>query len=307
MTKEYIYNIIIKYFNYNIYTQKDIISLNSDIDFMTLYKECKIKKCLTINSLYTAFEANFDDKYLFDGETHDFWEMVYVKKGIVGVVADESIYRLSKGQLILHPPMEFHRIWSVGDENPTVIVISFGADWEYTLKNNIFSVNDMQAYELENILAGIHDAFIMENRAVSVCRQNDANAQLVVNRLEMFLLSVSACAGDVQNDVNVINRKYAEIVKILADNLDKNLNLDDIADRCNMSVSNLKKIFSKYSGMGIKHYYNEMKARQAAQYLSDGYSVKETAAFLGFTDQNYFSMFFKRIIGKTPTDYTKQL
>ena len=273
---------------------------------MNLYKECKIKRQITVNSLYTAFEADFDGTYSFDGEAHDFWEMVYVKKGAVGVVADDNVYSLSKGQLILHPPMQFHRIWSEGNENPTVIIISFGAEWKFEPQNFIFCMTNEQEHILECVMQEIKDAFVMENRIVSVCRQGmESKAQSAVNRLELMLLSVSQSSAFVSGKTAPINRKYTEIVKILADNLDKNLSLADIADMCNMSTSNLKKIFYKYSGMGIKHYYNEMKARQAAQYLRDGLSVKETAAMLGFADQNYFSMFFKRMMGKSPINYLK--
>lgn len=37
--------------------------------------------------------------------------------------------------------------------------------------------------------------------------------------------------------------------------------------------------------------------------LKSGMSVKETAAALGFANQNYFSTVFKRITGSAPTKY----
>lgn len=273
---------------------------------MNLYRECKIERQITVNSLYTAFETAFDGTYSFAGETHDFWEMVYIKKGTVGVVADDNVYNLSKGQLILHPPMQFHRIWSEGNENPAVIVISFGAEWKAYPENCIFMLDNEQEKYLDLILEEIKETFVMEKRIVSVCRQGrEIKAQSAVNRLELLLLSVSASDSFVCGKTAPNNKKYTEIVKILSDNLDKNLSLADIAEMCNMSVSNLKKIFYKYSGMGMKRYYNEMKARQAAQYLRDGLSVKETGALLGFADQNYFSVFFKRMMGKSPVNYIK--
>lgn len=273
---------------------------------MNLYKECKLKRQITVTSLYTAFEADFDGTYSFAGETHDFWELVYIKKGSAGVVADDSVYSLSCGQLILHPPMQFHRIWSDSIQAPTVIVISFGAKWDRAPENCIFMLDEQQAEMLDLILSQIKDAFIMENRIVAMCKQNEEiKAQEAVNKLELLLLSLSVSEGVVLEKNVPSNRKYTEMVKLLSDNLDKNLSLADIADMCNMSTSNVKKIFYKYSGMGMKKYYNEMKARQAAQYLRDGLSVKETAALLGFTDQNYFSVFFKRLMGKSPTSYIK--
>ena len=50
-------------------------------------------------------------------------------------------------------------------------------------------------------------------------------------------------------------------------------------------------------------YYNRLKAQVACTYLDEGRSVKETASMLGFADQNYFSSFFKRTIGKNPSEF----
>ena len=67
-----------------------------------------------------------------------------------------------------------------------------------------------------------------------------------------------------------------------------------------MSQSNLKKTFRKYSGVGIIKYFNELKIEKAQKLLNSGYSVKETAATLGYNDQNYFSVVFKRVKGYSP-------
>mgnify|MGYP003304831329 CR=1 FL=1 len=92
---------------------------------MNVYKGCTVERCIEVTSLYTAFEAEFDSNYFFSGEAHDFWELVFAKKGSVGIVSDDRTYKLSSGQLILHPPMEYHRIWSEDNDEATVIIFSF--------------------------------------------------------------------------------------------------------------------------------------------------------------------------------------
>ena len=81
----------------------------------------------------------------------------------------------------------------------------------------------------------------------------------------------------------------------------------DIAEKLSISTVYLKKIFMKYSGCGVMQYYNRLRARVACTYLDKGKSVKETADLLGFGDQNYFSTFFKRIIGVSPIEFKKKL
>lgn len=272
---------------------------------MNVYKGCETKKNIVIKALYSAFETDFDDGYRSVGETHDFWELVYVKKGKVGITADNRIYTLEKNMMILHAPMEFHRIWNEDGNSPSVAIISFSAEWKNPPKNNIFIMNDTTA--VQSVIRKITQSFEMDGRAV--VRQKSGceyDGQIALMRLEELLLSL--CINELPHDAeeNMIhNNKYAQIVRILNENKDKNLSLNDIAEICNMSVSNLKKVFQKYAGMGIKHYYNQLKAEQAVSYLNDGLSVKETAGKLGFVDQNYFSYFFKNIMGASPTEYIK--
>ena len=48
-------------------------------------------------------------------------------------------------------------------------------------------------------------------------------------------------------------------------------------------------------------YYNELKMRKATELLKDGKSVKEVALSLGFSDQNYFSLRYKKWAGVPPS------
>ncbi|MBQ5633756.1 MAG: AraC family transcriptional regulator [Clostridia bacterium] len=50
-----------------------------------------------------------------------------------------------------------------------------------------------------------------------------------------------------------------------------------------------------------------MKIRRAIIMMNAEKSVKEIASELGFYDQNYFSTVFKRITGKSPIKYKKDV
>ena len=69
-----------------------------------------------------------------------------------------------------------------------------------------------------------------------------------------------------------------------------------------MSVPSLEKTVRRYSGCGAMSYYNELRMQKAAELLSEGSSVKETALSLGFSNQNYFSTSFKKWSGKAPSE-----
>ena len=54
-------------------------------------------------------------------------------------------------------------------------------------------------------------------------------------------------------------------------------------------------------------YFNQMKMRRAARLMEEGMSVRQAAAAVGFSDQNYFSTVFKEDNGsRTPHLYGAQ-
>lgn len=89
-----------------------------------------------IKEIFTAYRHRFESDYYFIGESHDFWEIVIVLDGELGVTAGKDVFVLEKGQAVLHEPMEFHRLWSEGNSCPDIIIFSFSADMmpEYSSK-----------------------------------------------------------------------------------------------------------------------------------------------------------------------------
>ena len=274
------------------------------------YIELPVKKSFSIKSLYTAFKETFPIGYRFVGEVHNFWELVFVIDGDVGICAGKKIMTLHAGEAILHKPMEFHRIWSEGKSAPTVIIISFDVGKMPRISNRLFDFNEDDKKELEEVLENIRSSFICGMyRIKDTEAEKEVYAELAVRKLEIFLLKMISMRGKTSvidnENASKSAQTFSEIVVFLENNLHRKLDVDDIAAGCEISRSNLKKIFAKYSGIGIMAYFNTMKVREAKLLLDSGMSVHECAVSLGFTDQYYFSTVFKRITGTPPSKFTE--
>lgn len=86
-------------------------------------------------------------------------------------------------------------------------------------------------------------------------------------------------------------------------NVCRNVTIEDIAGELFESPSNLKRIFHKYTNMGIMHYYNDLRIYYAEQLLTQGKTMRQIASEMNFSSQNYFSYFFKKATGKSPSEY----
>lgn len=82
--------------------------------------------------------------------------------------------------------------------------------------------------------------------------------------------------------------------------------VEELASMSFMGVSNMEKLFHKHFGMSPTAYRNKLRIEHAAQMLSDGFTVGETAEKTGFCDAFYFSKSFKKYMGLTPREYKAQ-
>ena len=264
------------------------------------------KDCFQITALYTAFDQNLGSDYYFAGECHNFWELVIVTEGEIGVTAGSDVLVLRKNQAIIHEPMEFHRLWSEGNSPASIIIFSFAATKMPKYPNKTFELTS--PHVPANLLSQIKDAFETSFINVTGVRKgSDIKATLAIKNLEVFLLELMSQKLESSNHIKSrIAKNYSTIIKILEENQHKNLLISDIAKMCNMSEVNLKKTFAKYSGMGVMNYFNQLKIYSAITMLRNGKTVCETANSLGFSNQNYFSTVFKRITGKSPSNYIKE-
>ena len=259
----------------------------------------KTERKIFIKSVITAIDAVRPKDFYFPGEMHNFWEIVCVAEGAAMATADERVYNLKKGNLLFHKPMEFHRIWSSDGTSPRVIFITFSAtgDGFDMLGNGVFKIN-------ETLDAAINEAL---SNAV-YCRdiEDPFKIQLAAVNMERFLLMLlESQIPESRQQKTIGTANYKEIIRVMNENLDKNLSSEDIAALCVLGLSNLKKTFRRYAGTGVMEYFNHLKILRAMDLINSGLSMREISEALGYSSPNYFSDAFKRQCGITPTEYKR--
>lgn len=96
-------------------------------------------------------------------------------------------------------------------------------------------------------------------------------------------------------------------IQLMKENCEHNLNLNQIADNVNMSVSHFSLIFKRKTGISPINYYNTIKMQKACDYLKfTDILVKEIAFKLGILDTHYFSRLFTKTIGLSPNEYRRK-
>ena len=104
------------------------------------YEPYKSDDAIRITKMYSLFTCEYNNSYVFSGETHDFWEFLYIIDGSITVTADSRIYNLKTGDCIFHKPMELHKFNIASENNTKLLIFSYEAEGEWTdyFKNKVF-------------------------------------------------------------------------------------------------------------------------------------------------------------------------
>ena len=255
-----------------------------------------VNNSFAIEGFYSAIRFNWDDNFVFNGESHNFWEAVFVVSGEAEVTEDEKVYILREGNLVFHAPMEFHRIKSSGGSSPQVLVFTFQATGRLpeSLDAGVFTLDPKQIKYYTELFDTIYD-FVHNNFSDSLVGMK-AEALLMLFIIKMASKSANNRVSTAQSAV-----EYRRIVSFMTDNVCENLTLDDIARKNNISVSYIKFLFSSYAGISPKNYFNQLRIQRATELLNKGFGVTEVADIMNFSSPNYFSAFFKRYTGSLPS------
>ena len=99
-----------------------------------------------------------------------------------------------------------------------------------------------------------------------------------------------------------------DTIKYISDNYEKNINIKEISDKLFVSESHLSRLFKSTVGYTFVDYLTYYRIKKALAYLRDpNVKIYKIAEKIGYKDQRYFSVIFKKLVGVTPKEFKKQL
>ncbi len=282
-----------------------------------MWKSFEVLEKIRITKMYSLFEADFESTYTFPGESHDFWECVYVMKGSICAGGDDKVYNMEKGQIIFHKPLEIHKLNVENNEDAHLLIFSFEAYGNMKFfENKVFKLNDEQIKIMDSFIDMLHKnaspilaPLTLETRAqfhymyLEKFLKSKSYSQCVVSYIHLLFLSLSADSTVSHTSKSGKIEVFSKAVNYMNSNLSYFPTIDEISEKCNTNPTTLKRIFAKYSGLSVHKYLLTLKINTACQMLKEDYSVSEISDALGFSSQGYFSTVFKRETNLYPTEY----
>lgn len=293
------------------------------------YQFTELKEELIIRKIVSLHYFEYMSDFTFPGESHNFWEFLYVDKGELQVTADREKFILRQGQIIFHRPNEFHALAANNVIAPNLVVITFeaGEPCMAFFEHKILTVGESERNLLSQIIAEARETFDgpMDDPYMEVLVRKEnipfGAEQMIKIHLEQFLIQLfrnfsGALAYNEGRTPQTFhnprkspalsdgNELFSDILDYLERNVGNQLTVEKICRDNLIGVSQLKKLFHTHQGSGVMECFNRMKISAAKQMIrNQQMNFTQIADALGYTSVHYFSRQFKKIADMTPTEY----
>lgn len=172
------------------------------------------------------------------------------------------------------------------------------------------SVMDIRLKTLEFVLWAEHLAYENGGMTYQFCARTDylpivMELQGIEKLKEWFVEKMTQACRNVATKREEKSSNVVEEAKEYIDgHYNKDVSLDDISRRVNISPYYFSKIFKEETGQNFIEYLTNVRIDKAKELLKDtSYTMKEICVMVGYQDPNYFSRSFKKNVGVTPTEY----
>lgn len=259
----------------------------------------------------------FENNIFFDHlQRLNYFSLILILTGKGFIRSDAYEFELKKDQLLCFTPYQPFLIQS--DSALQGVAIHFHSDFFCIVKhqkevscngvlfNNIYKPPSiaLDESEREQLLS------IIEDMKRELAQSSIAQNELIVSYLKIFLIQATRFKLKQRIEENSIEQNGTEpiLLQNLKDAIEKNFrekhSPGDYADILNINSRNLAALAKKYFGKTLTELIFERIIIEAKRelYLTSK-SIREIAFELGFSDEFYFSRFFKNSTSISPSLY----
>ncbi|WP_010681146.1 AraC family transcriptional regulator [Acetivibrio cellulolyticus] len=268
-----------------------------------------------------TIERFHDTTWSMEPNRHEFYEMVYIKRG--NAVFEISGYpaEIGPNDIIIIKPNQFHKFIVKSESGCEFIVLNFkfvnefdlqfsGVSLEYFLdfvsgkeSGSFLTLKVSQKNEIINIL----------NRILKEKENPDIGSELLNYMLvmELFVLISRALKMEWENSIKNKSSKLKELIQVsvsyINNNYEREISLKDIAQYVFLSTSYFTRAFKEETGISPINYLLKTRIERAKELLKDStLKISDIALSVGFSNQQRFNDIFKKYVKMTPLQYRKE-
>lgn len=287
---------------------------------MASYTGTRLKNDINIGKLYSVHYFEYPTNFKFEGESHNFWEIVYADKESITVFADDKQFTVNQGNAVFHKPNEWHTLHTSTQNATNVVIISFESNSPAMkfFEEKVLTVGQEQKIIFSKIISEYTNAFHTSSKgpyATQLHRKPSpviGAEQLIKQYIAELLISfIRHNEPSLQRSQMSINRESSlcnMIVNYMLDHLKENITINELVRYSGSNKTSIAKVFRNNFNMSIMEYFISLKIDMAKKYLrEDNYNISQISDLLGYSGIHYFSRQFKKSTGMSPSEYSASI
>lgn len=275
-----------------------------------------------LNSPIEAFPFDSErETYPVKAHWHYFCEMLYVIRGEGNIICNEKEYSIAPGDVVLFHPQAVHAIY--GDKPIYYYVIKFDLNLLKTNGNHFIGLGHIVHNAFGDLKAPIllrdsQFSFLNVREIFETCIREVNTREYgydlcVQSQLTLLLTGFLRIWRSLGFDTDkaatnpVDSHAMYSIAQYIDQNLGKNLKVEELAAKCNMSYSYFAKRFRALYGRSCKEYIEFVRvSRVKDMLLFTDFDLNYISQETGFSDCSHLIRTFKKLENITPKQYRLQ-
>lgn len=269
-----------------------------------------------------TIERFHDSTWSMEPNSHEFYELVYMKKGAAIFEIMGTPVNLGPNDIIIIKPKQFHKFIVQSDLGCEFIVLNFKFE---SPENSEFSevpvedfLNFVSSRETGPYItlkvSQKNEIVTLLNRIVKERISAEIGSEFLnyLMVLELFVLISRALKMEWENSIKFKSPKLKELIDISVNyintNFERDISLGDIAKFVFLSPSYFTRAFKEEIKVSPINYLLKVRIERAKELLADtDQKISDIALSVGFSNQQRFNEIFKKYCSITPLQYRKQV
>lgn len=163
--------------------------------------------------------------------------------------------------------------------------------------------------QFQNFIMGDKQISFLFDRVIEEYSHWEFGSDLIIKSLFLHIIGLILrryFLGDPSSILTDTSADYTrQILQYIAYHYSTCNNLEEVAGQLGISKTYLCHVFKKHTGCSIMSYINRFRCYKAMSLIADGMLISQAASQVGFEDYNYFSRLFKKVIGFSPSQVSK--
>lgn len=241
----------------------------------------------------------------YDLHWHDCFEIELVLKGRATQILNGEKYEMSRGDIYMLNPTDFHSIYSDGAEVYNIMFSEKMLDEDVLQK--ILSVDKNLVFNL-NIREMQSTEFIISQMLYEFEHDTTFSDSIIKNLMEcLFIMILRKCDFSVEENYNKEHDSIRKSLLYIHSRFRENPTMVQVAEIAGFNKNYFSGLFHASTGKTYKEYLNALKLEHAKKLtLTSNIPVTEICYASGFNSLTNFLRVFKNEYGTSPATMRKE-